>query len=79
MTEGEWNRHNNISAIIEAISNRGILPTDEIGNLLPLDEILIHIGANELISAYELRLQKEEPIALFEMQAVVDQLEANMP
>ena len=66
-------------AIIEAIRRRGILPTDEFGNLLPPNEIIIRLGLSELLSVDEQRVLKRELIALTETQAVIDQLEANMP
>jgi hypothetical protein len=68
-----------IKAIVDWIRGNGGLPTDQFGNTLPPDDLLVWYGLNDLLSAEEQRVMKREPEALVESQIVIDQLKANMP
>jgi len=68
-----------IKAIVDWIRGNGGLPTDQFGNTLPPDDLLVWYGLNDLLSAEEQRVMKRELEALVESQIVIDQLKANMP
>ena len=71
-----WNK---IRAIIDVVRRRDALPTDEFGNLLPPEEMIVRLGLSESLTADEKRVLSDELTMLAEMKAVIEKLEANMP
>ncbi len=65
------NRHK-IWNIMDLIRSRGKLPTDQFGQILPVDDLLLWFGLNECLSRYEQGCVKQELAALAEAQLAVE-------
>ena len=60
--------------IVDFIRSQGKLPTDQFGQILPVDDLLAWFGLNECLSPYEQRCVKEELAALAEGQLAVEKI-----
>ena len=58
--------------IVDLIRSRGKLPTDQFGQILPVDDLLAWFGLDECLSRYEQRCVKQELAALAEAQLAVE-------
>ena len=67
------NRHK-IWNIVDLIRRQGKLPTDQFGQILPVDDLLAWFGLDEYLSLHEQRCVKQELVALAEAQLAVEKL-----
>ena len=67
------NRHK-IWNIVDLIRRQGKLPTDQFGQILPVDDLFVWFGLDEYLSRYEQRCVKQELAALAEAQLAVENI-----
>jgi len=67
------NKHK-IWEIVDFIRSQGELPTDQFGQILPVDDLLAWFGLNEYLSRYEQRCVKEELAALADAQLALEKI-----
>ena len=67
------NKHK-IWKIVDFIRSQGKLPTDQFGQILPVDDLLAWYGLDECLSSYEQRCVKKELAALAEAQLAIEQI-----
>jgi len=60
--------------IMDFIRRQGKLPTDQFGQILPVDDLLAWFGLDECLSRYEQRYVKQELAALAEAQLAVERI-----
>ena len=63
-------------AIVDHIRSRGRLPTDEFGNTLPTDDLVVWFGFNEVLSLDEQRVVKAELRMMAEAELLADRLKS---
>ena len=67
------NRHK-IWNIVNFIRRQGKLPTDQFGQILPVNDMLVWFGLDECLSRYEQECVKQELAALAEAQLAVEKI-----
>ena len=67
------NRHK-IWNIVDFIRRQGKLPTDQFGQILPVDDLLAWFGLDEYLSPHERRCIKQELAELAEAQLAVEKI-----
>ena len=67
------NRHK-IWNIVDFIRRQGKLPTDQFGQILPVDDLLAWFGLDECLSCSEQRRIKQELAELAEAQLAVEKI-----
>jgi hypothetical protein len=67
------NRHK-IWNIVDFIRRQGKLPTDQFGQILPVDDLLAWFGLDEYLSLHEQGCVKQELAALAEAQLAVEEI-----
>ena len=67
------NRHK-IWNIVDFIRRQGKLPTDQFGQILPVDDLLAWFGLDEYLSLHEQSCVKQELAALAEAQLAVEEI-----
>ena len=67
------NKHK-IWNIVNFIRRQGKLPTDQFGQILPVNDILVWFGLDECLSRYEQEYVKQELAALAEAQLTVEKI-----
>jgi len=67
------NKHK-IWKIVDFIRSQGKLPTDQFGQILPVDDLLAWYGLDECLSSYEQQCVKKELAALAEAQLALEQI-----
>ena len=67
------NKHK-IWNIVNLIRRQGKLPTDQFGQILPVDDLLVWFGLDECLSRYEQEYVKQELAALAEAQLAVEEI-----
>ena len=60
--------------IVEFVRDRGQLPTDQFGEILPVDDLMDWFGIDEGLSPMERRLVRLELAALAEAQQTLERL-----
>lgn len=60
--------------ILDFIRGQGKLPTDEFGQILPVDDLMVWFGVAERLSTEEKRLIRVELAAMVEAQQTVEEL-----
>jgi len=60
--------------IVDFIRRQGKLPTDQFGQILPIDDLLAWFGLDECLSRYEQGCVKQELATLTEAQLVVERI-----
>jgi len=60
--------------ILDFIRGKGKLPTDQFGQILPVDDLMVWFGVAECLSTEEKRLVRLELAAMAEAQQTVDEL-----
>ena len=60
--------------IVDFIRHQGKLPTDQFGQILPIDDLLGWFGLDECLSSYEQRCVKEELAAMAEAQLALEKI-----
>ena len=63
-----------IRYILDFIRRRGKLPTDQFGQILPVDDLLVWFGLDKCLSRHEQRCVKQELAALAEAQLAVERI-----
>ena len=63
-----------IRDIVDFIRRQGKLPTDQFGQILPVDDLLVWFGLDECLSRYEQRCVKQELATLAEAQLAVERI-----
>ena len=64
----------NVWNILDFIRGQGKLPTDQFGQILPVDDLMVWFGVAERLSADERRLVRVELAAMAEAQQTVEEL-----
>ena len=64
-----------VRAIVEHVRRQGGLPTDQFGNVLPPDDLLVWFGLNKVLTIDEQRHMKNEFEAMQEGQSIGDWLQ----
>ena len=59
---------------MDFIRRQGKLPTDQFGQILPVDDLLAWFGLDECLSRYEQRCVKQELAALTEAQLALEKI-----
>jgi len=59
------------------IRGRGKLPTDQWGQVLSVDDLMVWFGLNELLNEEEQELMKIELAAMVETESFIDRLNSN--
>ena len=60
--------------IVDLIRSRGKLPTDQFGQILPVDDLLAWFGLSECLPPDERRCIREELAAMAESQVEIEEL-----
>ena len=60
--------------IVDFIRRQGKLPTDQFGQILPVDDLLAWFGLDEYLSPHEQRRIKQELAELAEAQLAVEKI-----
>jgi hypothetical protein len=69
----KMNKHK-IWKIMDFIRSQGKLPTDQFGQILPVDDLLVWFGLDECLSRHEQRCVKEELAALADAQLALEKI-----
>ena len=64
-----------LRTIIDLIRRKGKLPTDQFGQILPVDDLMGWFGLTESLTRPEQRRMEEELAAMVEAELAVEQLE----
>ena len=60
--------------VLEHIKTQGKLPTDTVGEILSVDELILWFGLDECLCVEELRVMKHELAQLVEVEKCMDML-----
>ena len=63
-----------IRVIVEYIRSKGGLPTDEFGNIVATDDVMVWFDLKQMLDVDEQRLMKSEIRLMAEAQLLADQL-----
>lgn len=69
----KMNKHK-IWKIVDFIRSQGKLPTDQFGQILPVDDLVAWFGLDECLSRHEQRCVKEELAALADAQLALEKI-----
>ena len=58
--------------VLEHIKSQGKLPTDTVGEILSVDELILWFGLDQCLSVEEQRVMKHELAQLVEVETCID-------